>query len=131
MFTSILTKRLTKWREENQIIDESQAGFRSQYSTIDNIFTLQAIIQKYLSKRRGRFYVFYIDFKKAFEGCDHSKCWACLQRHGIQGPFFFDIFKSMYSQLGCCVKITSDDVDNIEGLGRMLDCHRGTRQSCL
>jgi len=47
-------------------MEESQAGFRSQYSTIDNIFTLNGSIQKYLSKRKGRCYVFYIDFLKAF-----------------------------------------------------------------
>jgi len=35
------------WCEDNSVIEESQAGFRSQYSTIDNIFTLNGIIQKY------------------------------------------------------------------------------------
>ena len=39
--------RLTNWCEDNSVIEESQAGFRSQYSTIDNIFTLNGIIQKY------------------------------------------------------------------------------------
>ena len=48
--------RLQKWAEENRVIDESQAGFRKGYSTIDNIFSLQAIIQKYICRPRGRFY---------------------------------------------------------------------------
>ena len=47
IFVNVLTKRLTNWCEDNSVIEESQAGFRSQYSTIDNIFTLNGIIQKY------------------------------------------------------------------------------------
>jgi len=58
----VLTKRLTNWCEDNSVIEESQAGFRPQYSIIDNRFTLNGIIQKYLSKRKGRCYVFYIAF---------------------------------------------------------------------
>ena len=51
IFTNILCLQLTKWREQNNIIDESQAGFRKSYSTVDNIFILQALIQKYRSKK--------------------------------------------------------------------------------
>ena len=47
------------------IIDESQAGFRSGYSTRDNNFILMSLIQKYLSKQRGRFYCLFIDFAKS------------------------------------------------------------------
>ncbi|MES9879852.1 MAG: hypothetical protein ABW185_03125, partial [Sedimenticola sp.] len=60
VFTGILNERLCRWAEVNNVIDESQAGFRKGYSTIDNLFTLQAMVQKYLSKRRGRFYCLFI-----------------------------------------------------------------------
>ena len=49
IFVNIMTKRLTNWCEENGVI----AGFRSKYSTIDNIFTLQSLIQKHISRKRG------------------------------------------------------------------------------
>jgi len=79
----VLTKRLTNWCEDNSVIDESQAGFRSPYSTVDNIFTLNGIIQTYFRKRKGRCYVFYIDCLKAFDGCIHTELWSCLSRHGV------------------------------------------------
>ena len=41
-------------------------------STIDNIFTLQSLAQKYLSKPGGRFYCLYIDFSKAFDRIRHK-----------------------------------------------------------
>ena len=62
IFNGVLTKRLQKWSEENEVLDESQAGFRKNYSTMDNIFPLYAIAQKYLNKERGRFIVFLLIF---------------------------------------------------------------------
>ena len=45
IFNGILTARVQKWAEENNVLDESQAGFRRGFSTIDNIFSLHAMIQ--------------------------------------------------------------------------------------
>ena len=71
IFMNILTIRLTDWAESNNVIDESQAGFRKGYGTIDNIFSLQYLIQKYLCRSRGRFYCIFIDFKRAFDSIQH------------------------------------------------------------
>ena len=57
--------RLYKWAEENNKIDEAQAGFRKGYSTTDNLFVLMSMVQKYLSKKGGRFYFIFKDFTKA------------------------------------------------------------------
>ena len=55
IFSTILNKRLYKWAEENSVLDEAQAGFRSGYSVADNIFSLSACVQKYLSRLGERF----------------------------------------------------------------------------
>ena len=49
------------WVDMNDTIGEQQAGFRKDYSTVDNIFTLLAIVQKQLSLNR-KLYVSFIDF---------------------------------------------------------------------
>ena len=67
VFTFILNKRLKDLVEMLDLYPECQGGFRKGYSTVDNIFTLQSIIQKYLSKSRGRFYCLFLDFRKAFD----------------------------------------------------------------
>ena len=46
--SNIVNKRLCTWPEANGKIDEAQAGFRSGYSTIDNMFSLQSMIKKYM-----------------------------------------------------------------------------------
>ena len=123
MFTNILTSRLDKWTEKFNVIHESQAGFRRQYSTVDNIFTLHAVTQKYLCKKGGRFYCLFIDFRKAFDSIDHDKLWDALTRKGIEGNFL-RIWKSLYSKLKSCVKVD-------ENLTNYFDCTIGTRQGCV
>ena len=49
------------------MLDESQTGFYKRYSTIDNLFSLHAIIPKYLCSPRGRFFFIFIDFRGAFD----------------------------------------------------------------
>ena len=67
------------------LIDESQAGFRSGYSTIDNAFVLQSIISKLLSKKRGKLYVAFIDFKTAFDSVHRGKLWTLLAKANVKG----------------------------------------------
>ena len=55
IFTRILFERLTHWSDMKEIIPESQAGGRKGYSTVDNIFCLQSLVQKFITKKCGRF----------------------------------------------------------------------------
>ena len=54
ILTGMLYTRLSNWSNQYSKIDESQAGFRRGYSTVDNLFTLMSMGQKYLSKKGGR-----------------------------------------------------------------------------
>ena len=108
IFTNVLTIRLQTWAESNNVIDESQAGFRKQYSTIDKKFSLQALIQKYSCRTRGRFYCIFVDFRRAFDSIPHNKIWDSLRRKGIDSNRnFLKIFQSMYKQLKSCVKVNN------------------------
>ena len=40
LFTRVLNNRLTAWAEKYEVYIEAQAGFRKNYSTIDNLFNL-------------------------------------------------------------------------------------------
>ena len=50
----------------------NQTGFRSTYSTVDNLFCLQAIVTKYLRQKGGRLYAILVDFEKAFGRIDRK-----------------------------------------------------------
>ena len=66
LFTAILNSRLNNYVEENNLLNETQAGFRSSYSTADNIFVIHALTE-YLRVKKMKLYCAFIDFQKAFD----------------------------------------------------------------
>ncbi len=115
----VLNKRLTDWVEEHGLINEAQAGFRRNYSTIDHIFTLLALVQRQLLNH-GKLYVAFIDFKKAFDLVDRSCLWAVLRKNGVRGKMYRAI-KSMYDVVKTRVRAGGD-------LTQDFMCPRGLKQ---
>ena len=103
LFCKIVNSRLTKWAEENDLMYEEQAGFTKGKSTIDQVFILQTIIQKYLDKKKGRCYNVFIDFSKAFDSIPHSHLFYLLCQNGAHSRVL-KVMQNMYSKLQSCVK---------------------------
>ena len=57
VFISIINNRLTHFLESNYKLSETQHGFRSGYSTIDNIFVLHFIINYLKTKQTKKIIV--------------------------------------------------------------------------
>ena len=53
-------------------VAEAQACFR------DSAFILMSVIQKYLCKKKGKIYVCFVDFQKAFDSI-HRSIMACIE----------------------------------------------------
>lgn len=123
VFTKVLSNRLVSWAENEDKLMEQQAGYRQKYSTIDSCFSLNAAIQKYITRSRGRFYCIFIDFSKAFDCIRHKLLFYVLLKNGVSGKFV-NVFQSMYNQLKSCVR--SND-----GLSDFFDCSIGTKQGCM
>ena len=66
IFTSILNQRLTDFIEDLNILNENQAGFIKDYSTLDHIFSLYTLFHL-LSIKKKKLYCIYIDFEKEFD----------------------------------------------------------------
>ncbi|MEW8545659.1 MAG: reverse transcriptase family protein [Candidatus Thiodiazotropha sp.] len=109
--------------EDFSKIDEAQSGFRPGYSTVDNLYCLMTTVQKYLSKKGGRFYFLFVDFSKAFDSISHEKLIKCLIRKGVGGKFL-KLLISMYNDLCSCVKTSENTCTDY------FDCNIGTRQGC-
>ena len=67
---------------ENEIIGFEQAGFRPEFSAMDHILTLHAIIEYYKCKK-GRVYCAFIDYSKSFDLMDRASLWVKLLNHGV------------------------------------------------
>ncbi len=124
IFSSIITDRINEWAEKNTIIEESQSGFRSGYSVVDNLFCLQSMIQKYTSKPGGRFYVLYVDIKKTFDSLVHFKLFTSLYAKGMDGKILI-VLQSMYANLRAHVKVS------VNIIPQPFRCNIGTRQGDL
>ena len=123
IFTKILNNRLTLWADANDIIDESQAAYRKGRSTVDHMFILFGITQKYLSKQGGRFYCTFVDFSRAFDSIPHGKLFYRMINIGIHGKIL-TVLRSMYSKLKSCIKTPN-------GITKFFNCEIGTRQGCM
>ena len=121
IFSNIVFDKITRWVEEFNILDESQNGFRRERAPVDNMFILQAMAQKYISKPGGRFYVLYVDFEKAFDSIPHYKLFSCLHNVGFKGKLY-KVLVSMYSNMSSRIRIDNNK------LTKALTCNVGSKQ---
>ena len=121
VFLHVLHCRLQERTEEYGLIGEEQAGFRRGYSTVDNIFTLHGIVERYLGRKK-KMYVAFIDFCKAFDSVNRKVMFAILRRNGINGKMLC-ILQSMYRSARSCVRCPFGYTDYFE-------CTSGLKQGC-
>ena len=83
-----------------------QACFLKNYSNIDHLFTIVAIIQKQLSYHR-KLFVAFVDFRKAFDSVVRKTLWKILRKSGVNGKIFRAI-TSMYNAVKAKVRAGGD-----------------------
>ena len=64
-----------------EILSEAQAGFRTGRSTVDQIYTLRQISEKYEEFGKD-LYVCYVDVQKAFDCVWRKGLWKVLRYFG-------------------------------------------------
>ena len=101
---TIIQRRILKRAEE--VISESQAGFRPGRSTVDQLFTLRQIAEKYLEKDR-ELYCCYIDFEKAFDSVWQEGVWRALRFFGFPQKII-NLLQALYSKSNSAVRVNGD-----------------------
>ena len=96
VFTSILNSRLTAFLDENDVLNENQAGFREGYATIDHILTLHLLLD-YMKFNKNTMFCCFMDLSKAYDKINRIKLFQKLELFDIKGKFF-NVVLSMYSQ---------------------------------
>ena len=99
----LMYKRLYAFLDYNNIIYDSQFGFRQQYSTSHALINITENIRKALDDGNIRCGVF-VDLQKAFDTVDHQILLAKLNHYGIRGVSN-DWFKSYLSNRNQYVSI--------------------------
>ena len=119
LFTSCLNYRLNLYVENVGLLGEEQAGFRSNYSTTDHIFTLNSLVQLYL-KNKKRLYCAFIDYAKAFDTINRTSLWSKLIASEINGNVIRVIY-NLYENAKSCIRKSNK-------LSHFFSCNVGVRQ---
>jgi hypothetical protein len=72
MFSGILAGRLRDWLVNHEVPSTFQAGFVKGKRTLDNVFIIKTIVDKYLRGKSGRIYWCFVDFERAFDSIDRE-----------------------------------------------------------
>ena len=107
LFTSILNERLTSFMDETMRLSENQAGFRKEYSTLDHIFSLNAIIE-ILKHRKKKLFCCFVDFSSAFDSIWRVGLWQKVIHSDINGKILRVIY-NMYYDIKSCVSLNSQN----------------------
>lgn len=103
IFERIIKKRLVKFPDENQILSETQYGFRHGKSTNDTVTCL--VDDLYTSIDNGqRAATTFLDLSKEFDTVDHAVLIKKLYKIGIRGKEF-DLFKDNLNNRSQQVKV--------------------------
>ena len=103
LFNSILNNRLQKFLDTNKTIHHCQIGFQPKARTVDHMFILRTLIEKY-TNNRSKLYVCFVDFQKAFDSVLHSALLYKLAKLDINGHFK-NIIQHMYQDNTLYVRI--------------------------
>ena len=108
--------------QAEEIIAEEQAGFRSGRSTIEQIFNLRILCEKYSQHHQDIYHVF-IDFKKALDRVWHDAQRNTMKKYNM-GQKLINIIKQLYAKASSAVLVQGTE-------GDWFHTSVGVRQGCL
>jgi len=122
IFTGLILNRILTWIEMNNVLNEYQAGFRKNYSTNNNVFSLCSIVQLNFKKKKKTF-AFFVDLKCAFDKLPRNSLFYKLSNLGLSRKIII-ILMLLYES-------TSSQVWDGRALSDPFDIDQGVKQGCL
>lgn len=116
LMATIVNNRLKEYVEQHNILPDTQNGFRSGRSTIDNISILNHCIEKSFGSGK-KLYAMFIDFKTAFDNVVRPLLFETLAKLNIPS-YLISVIEGMY-------KTATYMVGDIT-----FESHRGLKEGC-
>lgn len=119
IYTKIINKRFTTISDK--ILLEEQNGFRHGRSCMDDIFTINMVIQK-RREHNLETHIGFIDYEKAFDTLHRKTLWKIMERRGIP-LHLIQVIKSIYAK-------TMNRISIKGKLSEEFMINKGVRQGC-
>ena len=117
----IMLNRITKHILDD-VVSESQCGFRKQRGTVDMVFAIRQLQEKCV-KQHQDLHLLFIDLTKAFDTVNRAALWAILSKLGCP-PRFVQIIRSFHDGMFCRVIENGDASDPFP-------VSNGVKQGCV
>jgi len=108
--------------QAENIIAKDQAGFREVRSTVEHIFNLRILCEKYRQHQQDLYHVF-IDFKKSFDRVWHAALLDTIRLYNIT-PTLVRTIQQLYERASSAVLFNGH-------IGEWFRTTVGVRQGCL
>ena len=106
IYSHVINARLQRHLNTNNLLSDTQNGFRAGRSCIDHIFSLVTILRNRKLKSEQTFLCF-VDFRRAFDSVNHVLLFHVLSsQFNIVGPIYFSLL-SLYRDPQTRVILTS------------------------
>ena len=117
----IMLNRITKHILDD-VVSESQCGFRKQRGTVDMVFAIRQLQEKCVEQHQD-LHLLFIDLTKAFDTVNRAALWAILSKLGCP-PRFVQIIRSFHDGMFCRVIENGDASDPFP-------VSNGVKQGCV
>ena len=117
----IMLNRITKHILDD-VVSESQCGFRKQRGTVDMVFAIRQLQEKCVEQHQD-LHLLFIDLTKAFDTVNRAALWAILSKLGCP-PRFIQIIRSFHDGMFCRVIENGDASDPFP-------VSNGVKQGCV
>ncbi|KAL6433514.1 hypothetical protein ACFW04_006544 [Cataglyphis niger] len=122
VYASVLAGKLSEEVEEKGLVPQNQTGFRKGLGTMDNIFILNYLVNRQLSKKKGKLIAFFIDLKAAFDSVDRRKLVEAMRERGVR--------EGLIRRSEDIMREIRNSVRRGKDLGTEFWTGRGVRQGC-
>ena len=107
VFASVILQIIRKMTDE--ILTESQAGFRKDRSTIDQLFSLRLLTEKYTEFSKS-LYICYVDYQKAFDSVWREGLWHIMSHLGYEKKII-RLLQALYKETFSAVRVDGELTD--------------------
>lgn len=88
VYATMLAERLREKVEEKGLLPSSQTKFKKGLRTIDNIYVLNYLINKYINGKKGKIVVLFVDLKAAFDSVDRMVFLEKMRKRDVREGLF-------------------------------------------